>query len=83
MLSRLGWNERKFLVLQFAAAQVDEFTSEDLATALDIEIHAARTYLKRYHVMGLLARHRIYGLSMRAYRITKKGLSRLSYIRSV
>lgn len=73
-------NERKLEVLKFVAAE-EEVTTEQVAEAFDMEIHNARMQLKRYWKSGLLHRRVIdRKTKKRAYRITEKGIGRISWL---
>jgi DNA-binding MarR family transcriptional regulator len=76
----VGYNERKLQVLEYVEMYPGT-TSYDLASALDLEIHNARTLLKKYSRQGLLSRSRTDACGTRAYEITEKGSSRLSYLK--
>jgi DNA-binding MarR family transcriptional regulator len=76
----VGYNERKLQVLEYVE-MCPGTTSSDLASALDLEIHNARTLLKKYSCQGLLSRSRADACGTRVHEITEKGSSRLSYLK--
>ena len=76
-----GHNKRKHQVLDYICRYPDS-TSADLASALDIEIHNARTLLKKYHRQGLLRRRKVDRWGTRTYEITEKGLKRRKWLGS-
>lgn len=71
-------NERKLEVLEYIV-DVGEATSDDLANALDLEIHNARMLLFNYHRQGLLRSRSLHGLH-KFYEITEKGLGRIEWL---
>ncbi len=77
----MGYNERKLQILEFIYENGD-VTSFELAEALDLEIHNARTLLKRYHEYGLLSRIKVDSFGTRVYMITNRGIERLEWLRS-
>ncbi|MGD0496452.1 MAG: hypothetical protein ABSB28_10540 [Candidatus Bathyarchaeia archaeon] len=74
------YNERKLQVLEYVR-QHPTTTSSDLASALDLEIHNARTLLKKYSRQGLLSRRSTDSWGTRIHEITEKGLRRLKWLR--
>jgi DNA-binding MarR family transcriptional regulator len=68
----VGYNERKLQVLEYVETHPGT-TSSELASALDLEIHNARTLLKKYSCQGLLSRSRADACGTMAYKITEKG----------
>ena len=76
----VGRNERKLQVLEYV--KMCQMTkSSELALALKLEIHNARTLLKKYSRQGLLSRSRADAYGTRVHEITEKGLRRLSYLK--
>ena len=76
----VGRNERKLQVLEYVKMCRTTISSE-LAGALKLEIHNARTLLKKYNRQGLLSRSRADVYGTRVHEITEKGLRRLSYLK--
>jgi DNA-binding MarR family transcriptional regulator len=76
----VGYNERKLQVLEYVELR-RMTTSFELAGALNLEIHNARTLLKKYSRQGLLSRSREDACGTKGYEITEKGLRRLSYLK--
>ena len=76
-----GWNMRKLQILEYAD-EVGEVSSFDVAEALNLEIHNARTLLLKYHRQGLLSRYTVDAYGTRLYEITGKGVERIGWIRS-
>ena len=76
----VGYNRRKLQVLEYVEMRLGT-TSSDLASALDLEIHNARTLLKKYSRQGLLSRSRADACGTWVHKITEKGLRRLSYLK--
>jgi DNA-binding MarR family transcriptional regulator len=76
----VGYNERKRQVLEYVKMSPGT-TSSELALALNLKIHNARTLLKKYSRQGLLSRSREDARGTRVHEITKKGLRRLSYLK--
>ena len=76
----VGHNERKLQVLHYISENAG-ITSADLASALDLEIHNARTLLKKYSRQGLLSRSIGDRHGTRIHDITQKGLKRLKWLR--
>lgn len=74
-----GYNKRKSQVLQYVREN-PAATSADLASALDLEIHNARTLLKKYSRQGLLARREADSWGAKTHDITEKGLKRLKWL---
>lgn len=72
-------NERKLEVLEYVA-DAGAVTSNDLANALDLEVHNARMLLLNYHRQGLLTRCSFHGLC-KIYEITVKGLDRIKWLK--
>jgi len=75
-----GYNERKRQVLEYVKEH-PAVTSAELASALDLEIHNARTLLKKYSRQGLLSRSKTDPWGTRVHEITEKGLRRLKWLR--
>ena len=76
----VGYNERKLQVLEYVELRLGT-TSFELSLALKLEIHNARTLLKKYSRQGLLSRSRADARGTRVHKITQKGLRRLSYLK--
>jgi DNA-binding MarR family transcriptional regulator len=76
----VGYNERKLQVLEYVKMR-RATTSSELAGALNLEVHNARTLLKKYSRQGLLSRSRADAWGTRVHEITEKGLRRLSYLK--
>jgi DNA-binding IclR family transcriptional regulator len=76
----VGYNERKLQVLEYVE-MCRMTTSAELAGSLNLEIHNARTLLKKYSRQGLLSRSRKDAWGTRVHKITAKGLRRLSYLK--
>ena len=74
------YNERKLQVLEYVKMRRTT-TSSELAGALNLEVHNARTLLKKYSRQGLLSRRRADAWGTRVHEITEKGLRRLSYLK--
>jgi len=74
-----GYNERKRDILGYVENHPGA-TASEVASALDVEIHNARTLLHKYNRRGLLSRRIIDGQKTRAYEITEKGLRRLEWL---
>ena len=74
----VGRNERKLQVLEYVKMCQMTKSSE---LALKLEIHNARTLLKKYSRQGLLSRSRADAYGTRVHEITEKGLRRLSYLK--
>ena len=73
-------NERKLEVLKFVD-QEGEVTPDQVADIFGMEIHNARMQLQRYWQAGLLYRRMINRKrKQRAYRISEKGLDRISWL---
>jgi len=77
MMVRRG--ERKLQVLLYASKH-REFTSEDIARDLNLEIHNARMLLLKYHRQGLLSRHSFARGLWKVYDVTPKGLRRIDWL---
>jgi DNA-binding MarR family transcriptional regulator len=78
----VGKNIRKIQVLEYMELHL-ETTSSELAGALNLEIHNARTLLKKYSRQGFLSRRRVDARGTRVHKITEKGLRRLSYLKGL
>ena len=76
----VGRNQRKIQVLEYMETCL-ETTSFELACALNLEIHNARTLLKKYNRQGLISRKRTDMWGTRVHKITEKGRDRLSYLK--
>lgn len=76
----VGHNERKLEVLEYLSKN-SSVTSDELASALDLEIHNARTLLKNYSSQGLLSRSKVDCYGTRIYDMTEKGWKRLKWLR--
>ena len=72
-------NERKEQVLEYVLNNPDA-TSVDVALALDLEIHNARTLLHKYERQGLLSRRQVDFYGTRVYNIKEKGVERLKWL---
>lgn len=79
-VNSMGYNERKLQVLEYVEMH-PRTTSSEIAFSLGIEIHNARTLLKKYSRQGLLSRNREDVWGTRVHNITEKGLRRLSYLK--
>jgi len=73
------YNERKRQVLAFVRDN-PSVTSSELARTLNLEIHNARTLLKKYFDQGLLSRRKNDCFGTRNYEATEKGLKRLKWL---
>jgi DNA-binding MarR family transcriptional regulator len=76
----VGYNERKLQVLEYVE-KCPGTTSTELALELNLEIHNARTLLKKYSRQGLLSRSQADACGTWVHKITEKGSSRLSYLK--
>ena len=75
----VGFNKRKRQVLEHVRDN-PYATSSELARALDLEIHNARTLLKKYDWQGLLSGRKQPDSQAKEYTITEKGLERLKWL---
>lgn len=64
----VGWNKRKLQILEFIYEE-REVTSLNVAEVLGLEIHNARTLLRRYNRQGLLSRYKTDAYGTRVYDI--------------
>ena len=75
-----GYNERKLEILEYVS-KCEDVTASNVAEDLDLEIHNARTLLRRYNRQGLLTRYKSDdSWGTRKYNITEKGLERIEWI---
>ena len=73
-------NQRKLQVLTVMASNGYAYTSSLLASKLNLEVHNARTLLKRYSNMGLLNRRKS-KQGAYVYWISEKGYRRLEWLK--
>ena len=79
----VGHNQRKIQVLEYMELRL-ETTSFEIACALNLEIHNARTLLKKYNRQGLISRKReADAWGTRVHKITERGRDRLSYLKGL
>lgn len=76
----MGTSRRKLEVLEYVRDN-ESTTSSELAEALDLEIHNARTLLRKYNREGLLSRRKVDVFGTREYMITDKGLRRIEWLK--
>lgn len=74
------FNQRKCQVLEYVRENSDT-TSSGLAAALDLEIHNARTLLKKYYDQGLLNRRNDADSPAKLYNTTEKGEEREKWMK--
>ncbi len=77
-MSSSGFNERKLEILELVNEGFS--TSSEIAEACGISQSCTATLLARYWKFGLLNRYTASRYNRKEYRITLKGLERISYL---